>query len=72
MNTVLLVGAIALGLACVGFGLAAARARGDRRGLFDRGEAPAERATLVYRYRVLSRRMGALALVLMLAAKCAQ
>ena len=73
MNTLLLVGAIALGLACVGFGLAAAaQARGDRRGLFDRGEAPAERATLVYRYRVLSRRMGALALVLMLAAKCAQ
>ncbi len=73
MNTVLLVAAVALGLLCLGFGVAAAaQARGDRWGLFAQPEAAVERIGRVRRYRVLSRRAGALALVLMLAAKCAQ
>ena len=73
MNTLLLLAAVAFGLVCLGFGLAAAaQARGDRWGLFDQRPVSVERAGRVHRYRVLSRRAGALALVLMLAAKCAQ
>ncbi len=72
MSKVLLVVAIALGVVCVAFGLAAARqAYTAGWGLFNRREVRGEPA-LVLRYRLLSRRAGALALVLMLASKCAQ
>ncbi len=68
MSRGLFISAMALLLACAGFALAAARARpvgGAGPGVA--GPRPGQ----VRVYRMLARRAGALALVLMLASKCA-